>query len=288
MTVDLHIDIPWRITKIGDIDLSINNHGDKTMTDFPRMKMGGLDCAVLALYLSDHLQDRDGEEASRQRINDQLDCLHFNNNPHPLALEGARLLFEDMASVEKYRDRGVKYLTLTHNFNNSCGDSSTDEDNHNGLSIFGAFVLEECERAGVIIDVSHSSDDTAYDVIRHSTKPVMATHSGCRSLVNHPRNLSDELIKEIANTGGLIGVPFVRKFIGEHIDDVAKHIDHIVTLVGPKHVAIGSDLDGAVMIPGIKDVTDWSRVVIGGLKKLGYSSSDIDDISGNNAAKLLL
>jgi membrane dipeptidase len=119
-----------------------------------------------------------------------------------------------------------------------------------------------------------------------SPHPVVATHSGCRKLVNHPRNLSPQLIKKIAATGGLIGIPFVHKFIGDRPSCVIDHVEEVIQLVGPKHVSVGSDLDGAKLIPGIKDVSSWSSVVIDGLANRGYSQEVINMVAGGNALRV--
>src|SRR5260370_508773 len=125
----------------------------------------------------------------------------------------------------------------------------------------------------------------AYNAMIASNKPVIASHSGCRKLLNHPRNLTDTLIKQIASTGGLIGVPFVKKFIGSRMA-IAEHVDHIAQLVGLQHVAIGSDIDGAVMVDGV-EMARWWESFAEGLTKYRYSDNDLDAIAGGNFEGLL-
>lgn len=138
------------------------------------------------------------------------------------------------------------------------------------------------------MDVSHVSDQTCRDITELSTKPVIASHSGCRAIVSHPRNLSDELIRRVSDTGGVVHVPFVRQFIGETALGVVAHIEHIVQLLGDtRHVGIGSDLDGAELAFGAEDVSQWWRVTGEALADRGYSGGDIAMITGGNTLRLL-
>ena len=136
------------------------------------------------------------------------------------------------------------------------------------------------------MDVSHGSDETALSIINMSTKPVIASHSGCRALVDHPRNLSDVLIQAIAQTGGVIHIPFARRFIGPSAQGVVDHINYVAQLVGVEHVGIGSDLDGATMADGLEDVSCWSRLR-DGLTDAGYGDDDISLILGGNTLRML-
>jgi membrane dipeptidase len=139
---------------------------------------------------------------------------------------------------------------------------------------------------GVVIDISHASDSTAQAAIEASKVPCIASHSGCRKLTPHPRNLPDELIKLLGSTGGVIHVPFAKNFVGDHYKNVVNHVDHIIQLVGSDHIGIGSDLDGAVMASGIKDVRDWKRVVMDELNRRGYSDYVIAKIAGGNTLRI--
>jgi len=192
-----------------------------------------------------------------------------------------------LSNVERYAKAGIVYLTLTHNYNNKLGCSATAVSAafDTGLTPFGIQVIKECERFGVLVDVSHASDLTVYDAIAASHKPVIASHSGCRKLLDHPRNLTDTVISQIAATGGLIGVPFVKKFIGSY-GAIIEHIDHIVQLVGIKHAAIGSDIDGAVLVDGA-NMANWKYSFSSGLAKLGYNNDDIAAVAGGNFSRLL-
>lgn len=303
LTVDMHVDTPWIMTKHGSFDL--RQEHPESMLDLPRMIKGGLQAAFFALYLSDSRQDDIGDEDSSDMITWQFSALcsqpgcrvvdspkkavkAIDNGKVPifLGLEGGRLIHNDLDQLRMYRKIGVRYLTLTHNYNTSWADSATDIPCHRGLTDFGCHIIMECNKLGILVDVSHTSDPTCEDAIDMSTKPVIASHSGCRAIIDHPRNLSNQLIKAIAGGWGMIGVPFARRFIGLTSSGIVNHIDHIVQLVGPLHVGIGSDLDGAVMADGI-DVSDWRKITIDGLSDKGYSDSDIKAIAGGNILRLL-
>jgi membrane dipeptidase len=201
-----------------------------------------------------------------------------------LALEGGRLLQESQGRIALLADAGCVYITLTHNKNTSWADSATDNLTHNGLTAVGKRIVKWIEEAKILVDVSHASDNTIFDVLKQASRPVIASHSGVLSLVNHPRNLSDALIKMIAATGGVIGIPYATKFVNDQ-NGVVLAIDHIAQLLGTtRHIAIGSDLDGAETV--IEDVSEWSAV-LEPLYGLGYTTEQVDGIKGENFLRLL-
>lgn len=303
LTVDAHVDVPWMMTKQGKFDLQ--EYHPRTALDFPRMKKGGLQAAVFALYLSDALQDVITPQRASTLIDEQITTIKaqhgcalvdypagaydaYRNGLVPifLGLEGGRLLHEDLSRLRELYSQGVRYLTVTHNSNTTWADSATDQPCCKGLTKIGLEIIQEAERLGVLIDVSHASDATCYALLHASTKPMIASHSGCRALVNHPRNLSDDLITQITKDHGVVHIPFAKAFIGAWA--IADHIDHVVQLTGsPLHVGIGSDLDGAVLVDGAQDVSCWYTACGTALLKRGYALSDIEAITGGNTLRLL-
>ena len=263
VTVDLHVDAPWKWWKYG-----INNYTYKHI-DYP----------VFAVYLSDAIQDTITLELRQQVVRDQITWGHAEG-VHQFGVENGRLV-EGM-NLERLADAGVKYVTITHNSNNELGDSSTDTPRH-GLTPEGQVFVERLIKYGIHPDISHTSDATAKDIIEYSGQAI-ATHSGCRTLVDHPRNLSDELIQLIGACDGVIGIPFVKKFVGTALGSVADHIDHVAQLIGVRHIAIGSDIDGA---DTIVEADGWRDVVINILVSRGYSFEDIRAIAGSNAQRVL-
>ena len=281
-TIDCHIDIPWQCYKQGSA-LDLEMDVPSVQVDFPRMKEGGLDKFVAALYLHDGTQDKLGPDKSWNAIMNQWH--HLSHWPQiEFALEGGRLLNQSTERLEELAKLGIIYITLTHNRNTEWADSATDQLEHNGLTARGKSLVKRIQSLGILVDLSHSSDQTALDVLDKATVPVIASHSGVRNLVDHPRNLSDFLIREIAATGGIIGIPYASRFV-INCDGVVLAIDYIAQLLGStKHLAIGSDLDGADTV--IKDVSEWSTV-LDPLSDLGYSSDDIAGIKGGNFQALL-
>jgi membrane dipeptidase len=252
------------------------------------------------------MQDEYGVEGSKALIQRQIDrldaqkgCQIVDNVRHAimainadeipifLGLEGGRLI-QSLSQLEGYSDQGVKYLTITHNYNTSWADSATDVPNIRGLTKFGKDVIHNCWALNIIPDISHSSDRTAEAVIDESNGPIIASHSGCRTLLDNPRNISDALIRAVAMTNGVVHVPFARRMVGPHWSDIPKHIDHIVQLVGDDYVGIGSDLDGAVMAEGVDSPVFW-RILPEILQSnpYNYSDSTIAKILGGNTMRLL-
>lgn len=307
ITVDAHVDAPWLFQKYGAVDLRRRDLDDR-MVDFPSMRAGNLDAAFFALYLSDQVQDALGDYASwlaikkqESAIEQQTGC-RIADNPEAatydiakgwvpifLGLEGGRLIGKYLTRLEWLRNSGVRYLTLTHNRNTSWACSATDTfDKKLALTNFGKQVIEECNRLDILIDVSHASDETAYLAFAASKKPIIASHSGCRKLLDHPRNLPDHLIWHICESGGVVHIPFARRFVGPKAEGIIYHIDHVVQLLGStKYVGIGSDMDGAAMVDGVKTAADWWRLTGEALSKRGYSDDVIADITGGNTLRVL-
>lgn len=307
ITVDAHVDIPWIQTKIGYFKLSENNEGRFSEVDFPRMRKGGLQCAIFALYLSDQMQDELGKSESLNYICRQvaflerqkgmvlvdspevaLDAVQVGVVPIFLGLEGGRLINNDATMLARFRQLGVRYLTVTHNKNTDWADSATDLPKHKGLTEQGKIFVRAANRHGILMDVSHGSEQTAWQVIAECTLPPIASHSGCKELRNHSRNLEDALIKAIAKKKGVVCVPFAKRFIGPTWRCVVDHIDHVVQTQGStSYVGVGSDFDGCELASGIEDVSDWKKVVIDELDARGFTESCIEQIAGGNVLRVL-
>jgi membrane dipeptidase len=254
-----------------------------------------------------------------------------------LGVEGGHAINHSLPVLRDFFDRGVRYLTLTHNAAIEWADSSNDVPKHNGLSDFGREVILEMNRLGMIVDVSHVSDKTFLDVIETSRAPVIASHSCCRSLSDAPRNMTDEMIKTLAAHGGVIHIAFHLSFLNQEYltsaralepeisawgtefdvqfpgdtarvqleyqkailqaiadgklpaigyEKILDHIDHAVHLVGPDHVGLGSDFDGAYMPVGMEDTAHLPSITEGLLRR-GYSEIDIRKILGENTLRVM-
>ena len=229
--LDSHCDTPSQILRLRD--LSLDN--EYAHVDFPKLKRGEVDAAFFALYVPASL-DADPAGAYEYAMK-LLDGVHkaVDSNLELAALavteeEAKRNKADGLFSVfiglenaspidclEKIKilhDKGVRYVTLCHSANNEiCDSCAPKQKKWGGLSPFGKEVVTEMNRLGILIDVSHVSDDTFYDVLKYSSKPVVATHSCCRALCNHPRNMTDDMIRALAAAGGVIQVNFYPLFL---------------------------------------------------------------------------
>jgi membrane dipeptidase len=240
LTVDTHTDTPMRLVR-GEYDLgTVHDPEDRGgKIDFPRMKQGGLDAVFFAVYLDQGPRTPEGNEKAKQKALEIFNAIHQTIKKYPQMVEsaltandaykiekkGKRAIYigiengypvgKDISLIKKYYDLGARYITLCHSSNNDICDSSTDDNGpeHNGLSDFGKQVVREMNRLGMIIDVSHMSDKSFYDVLEVSNAPVMASHSCARALCDHERNLTDDMIKKLAKKDGVIQVCMVSSFV---------------------------------------------------------------------------
>ena len=239
-TVDSHTDTPLWFVR-GDFDLAerhdAREHGSKI--DFPRMKEGEMDAVFFAVFLGQGERNEKGNARAKERADEIFDSIYSamerNAQFAKLAFspedamrigeKGKRAIFigiengypigNDLSLVEYFHYRGARYITLCHSKNNDICDSSTDTTEYNGLSEFGNEVVEEMNRVGMMIDVSHISDSSFYDVIALSQVPVIASHSSARAICNHPRNLTDDMLKMIAENGGVAQVCILSDYVKE-------------------------------------------------------------------------
>lgn len=204
-----------------------------------------------------------------------------------LCVEGGTAINNSLANLYGLYHRGARYMTITWNNSFSWATAAADPlSASKGLSDFGKDVIRAMDSIGMIIDVSHTGIKTIDDILAVTANPIIASHSGCRTLRNHTRNLTDNQIKAIAAGGGVIGVVFHRSFLTStstsNIDTVIAHIDYIKNLVGIDYVALGSDYDGGITPPvGLENVSKLPNLTMA-LMKRGYSKSDVRKILGEN------
>lgn len=245
LTVDSHCDTPLMMMR-GEWDIGVRHESGQRRRgkiDLPRMREGGLDAAFFAVFVGQGERTPQGYEKARERAQELLSLIHKMGQDYPdlvelattpedayrLERERKRAVFigmengypigQDLSLISKYFKQGILYITLCHSQDNDICDSSTDRRNpeDNGLSEFGKQVVAECNRLGIMIDLSHASDKSFFDVLDVTRTPVVASHSSVRALCDHPRNLSDEMLKALAANGGVIQICFVSSFLKEPI-----------------------------------------------------------------------
>lgn len=185
-----------------------------------------------------------------------------------LSVEGGAALCGKIENIKKFRDMGVRFLTLTWNGSNEIGDGILCE-NPRGLTAFGKQAIPELEKNNIIIDVSHASDPLFWDVAELTQKPFVATHSNSRAICANNRNLTDEQFKYIRKIGGIVGLNFHKYFITDNgygsFNDLINHLEHFLSLGGENTVALGSDFDGAEMpdyIEGVESMNDFYNYLL--------------------------
>ena len=239
LTVDTHCDTPMIMSRDWDMGVRHEPSPRGGKIDLPRMKEGGLDAEFFAVFTGQGPLTDEGYARVRDLASRAFDAIHKMCESYPglvelaltpddaLRLEkaGKRAAFigmengypigRDLGMVKEYYDRGMRYLTLCHGADNDICDSSTEraKPEDEGISEFGRQVVDECNRLGIMIDVSHMSDQSFYDVLELSKAPIFASHSSVRALCDHPRNLSDDMIKALAEKDGVIQICLVSSFL---------------------------------------------------------------------------
>jgi len=335
--IDTHVDTTQRLA---DPRWDIGQRHRDGHVDIPRMREGGVSAMFFAVYAPGPVEPGAGVGAA----NDQMDRVDAMIQRHPddlaaartaddirrahatgriavpVAIEGGYLIEDSIDALRAFRRRGATYLTLTHSFHtswaDSCGVHESLDPLHGGLTAFGRDVIREMNRLGMMVDVSHVSDDTLRDALHTSTAPLIATHSSCRSVSHHRRNLSDELIRSIADSGGVVQINFAAYFIdpaappldsdvtrrwiaegavGRHpladhvtpLSVLVDHFDHALRLVGPDHVGIGSDFDGVPVVPrGMEDCSKLPYLTAALLQR-GYGEADLANVLGGNVLRVM-
>jgi membrane dipeptidase len=177
-----------------------------------------------------------------QTTEDILDCKLKGKLAVIFDIEGMCPVLNSLQSVELFYELGVKWMLVAYNRNNGAGGGCLDNDC--GLTDLGRQIIDEMERIGMVVCVSHTGAKTAHQVLEYAKKPVIFSHSNANSITPHPRNISDDLIKKCADTGGVIGLNGFGPFLGEGagiFDSLEKHLKHVIDLVGPYHVGLGLD-----------------------------------------------
>ena len=207
-----------------------------------------------------------------------------------LGIENGLALNGQLQNLAHFVQRGIVYMTLCHNGDNDICDSARGCNTHNGVSSFGRQVIREMNRLGVIVDLSHASDKSFYDALELSQQPIVCSHSSCRALCDHPRNLTDDQMRALAAKGGVMQVTLYHGFLvndGEAtVLDVLRHLDHAIQVMGIDHVGIGTDFDGDGGVRGLassSELLNFTRMLLA----RHYSERDIQKIWGGNFLRVM-
>ncbi len=199
-----------------------------------------------------------------------------------LGIEGGDSIEGDISKMELLYAKGVRVFGLTWNTPGII--SGTAVGGGGGLTDFGREVVNKAERLGMLIDVSHLSEEGFYDLAQMSRKPFIASHSNSKALCDHPRNLTDEQFKTLVKAGGVAGINYYTDFLGDYkgIDGIIAHIEHFMSLGGENSIGLGADFDGGITTPyGIEGVRDHKKV-LNALLKMNYSEKQVQNIAFNN------
>jgi membrane dipeptidase len=288
--IDTHDDTTQRFFSKTGFDLGKRNTDGSI--DIPRMRDGGMN----GIFFSIWIDGRTMGPPAIQKALDQIDAVRENVAKYPreivlahtaedvrrahaqgkiaalMGVEGGHMIGNDIRMVRIFSDLGVRYMTLSHFYNDEWADSSTDKPAHNGLTDYGKDIVREMNRQGMLVDISHVSDKTFYDALEISKAPLIASHSSCRALCNHPRDMSDDMIKALAAKGGVIQINYEKSFIDQAYKDASDKatggvVEMMATIkktcgddeecVGPEMKKIETRLISEGKLPHVS----WERII---------------------------
>ena len=222
----------------------LGKHNPDGHVDIPRMREGGMNAIFFSIWFDGRIM---GPPAVQKAL-DQIDAVHENvlknsremvfcrtaeevRSAHAqgkiaalIGVEGGHMIGNDIRVLRMFGDLGVRYMTLSHFYNDEWADSSTDKPAHNGLTDYGKDIVREMNRQGIMVDISHVSDKTFYDALETSKAPLIASHSSCRALCNHVRDMSDDMIKALAAKGGVIQINYEKSFIDQAYKEASEKV----------------------------------------------------------------
>jgi membrane dipeptidase len=300
--IDLHNDILLAV-HTGQRD--VRARSEVGHSDLPRLREGGVDVQVFALFIHPKEADRgfarltelldafDGLVATSDQVLGRATSVadierleHAGQLAVVLAIENGSALEGDLAHLDAAYQRGVRMMSLTWNHTNKLAGGAM-ESQCGGLTAWGRRVLARMQDLGMIVDVSHLSEQSFWDTLAATRGPLVASHSNAAGLTPHPRNLSDEQLRALGRRGGVVGVNFYPTFTGGgSLARILDHIDYMVHVMGPDHVALGSDFDGFTgRVQELEDVAQLAHLTAGLLAR-GYDGQTTKAILGVNALRV--
>ena len=308
LTLDTHCDTPMFFPQHVDF----GSRDPKLLVDLHKMDEGHQDATIMVAYIpqqpsadckepkayTDSIFDKieaivaqHSEHVAIARIPDDL-WLHKHQGRKSimLGIENGRAIEGSIDNLRHFAQRGIVYMTLCHNGDNDICDSARGEHRHHGVSAFGREVISEMNRLGIMVDLSHAGEESFYDALSLSSTPIVCSHSSCRALCDHPRNLTDDQMRTLAQQGGVMQVTLYHGFLvkdGEAtLDDAMRHLEHAIEVMGIDHVGLGTDFDGDGGIRGLAssaELLNYTRELL----KRGFSEADIQKLWGGNFLRVM-
>lgn len=310
LTLDSHEDTPMFFGQ----GVRFDHRDEHVLVDLHKMSEGMLDAGIMVAYLPQKERDEASLKGATKMADDILDQLEAMVEAHPesaaiahtpndlyrlkrlgkkavmMGIENGYAIGRDLSNVERFRRRGIVYMTLCHNGDNDICDSCRGNAEHGGLSDFGREVVKEMNRVGLMVDLSHAAESSFWDALTASKTPIVCSHSSCRSLCDHPRNLTDQQMRALAEKGGVMQVTIYNGFLVKDgqatIKDVVRHINHAVEVMGIDHVGIGTDFDGDGGVPGVASASELPNLTKELLRE-GYSVADLRKLWGENFLRVM-
>ena len=304
LTLDTHCDTPMFFPK--NVDFSTRDQ--QLLVDLHKMTEGHQDATIMVAYLP---QPTDNPTVFADNIFDKIETIIAQNssyiniartpadlwmNKHRglksimLGIENGIALDGKLENLQHFAERGIVYMTLCHNGDNDICDSARGNHTHNGVSAFGRQVISEMNRLGIMVDLSHAGEKSFYDALELSTQPIVCSHSSCRALCDHPRNLTDQQMRALAQKGGVMQVTLYNGFLvkdGEAtIEDAMRHLQHAIQVMGIDHVGLGTDFDGDGGIRGLANSSELIHFTRQ-LMARHFNEDDIQKIWGGNFLRVM-
>ena len=289
IVVDTHDDTTQRFLD-GKFDIGVRNSSGSI--DIPRMREGGLDAIFFSIWIQSKIT---GTEAVNRALA-QIEAVREQVRTHPkdlvlattaaevreareqhkiaalMGVEGGHMINSDLGVLRKFASLGIRYMTLTHSGNNEWADSSGDKPAHNGLTDFGKDVVREMNSLGIMVDISHVSDKTFYDALEISKAPLIASHSSCRALCDAPRNMTDQMMKDLGAKGGVVQINYHVGFLSQEFRDAEKANPEINKAIGVEVQKRCGDNEGCQLIEGDRLTreqveqgklprVDWTKII---------------------------